>query len=169
MRRLRGGLDEATLARAGQAIRERVLALPEVASAGSVCCYVSVRREVPTRALLGDLGGRLCVPRVVDHEHMEARAWQEPLVPGVLGIPTSDGPVVHAIDVVLCPGLAFDPRGNRLGYGAGYYDRFLNAHPSAVCVGLCLDEALLDEVPAGPHDHPMAVVITPTRTIRAGG
>lgn len=168
MRALRGSLDLEELERRGAAVQERVLALPQVEAARSILCFVSVRREIPTRGLLTALASRLSVPRVVDAERMEARAWQEPLVPGVLGIPTSDGPVVRSIDLVLCPGLAFDPHGNRLGYGAGYYDRFLNAHPAALCVGLCLDEALLDQVPATEHDHPMAIVVTPTRTLYCG-
>ena len=171
MRALRAGLDPGALARGGRAVAERVLELPELRG-GPVLCYVSVRRELPTDALvrlLLDRGVPVAVPRVVDGERMEARRWAEPLVPGPLGIPTSDGPSVdEQVAVALCPGLAFDRRGARLGYGKGFYDRWLGAHPSVLPIGLCLDEALLDEVPADVHDRRMAIVVTPTRVIRCG-
>jgi 5-formyltetrahydrofolate cyclo-ligase len=100
---------------------------------------------------------------------MEARLLVEPLVVGVLGIPTSDGPLVDGVRVAICPGLAFDRRGFRLGYGGGYYDRWLAAHPGVIAIGACHEDALLDEVPADPHDHPMALVVTPGEVVRPGG
>ena len=72
------------------------------------------------------------------------------------------------IDIMFVPGLAFDKHGMRLGYGAGYYDAWLaqgaGSHP--LLVGICFDEQLVGHVPAESHDHPVAVVVTPTRTLR---
>lgn len=164
-RRLARSMDE--IAADGVAISERVAALPALRAPTTVCCYVSVRRELPTAPLLARLraeGHTVAVPRVMTQEDMEARLLVEPLVRGVLDIPTSDGPVVEPT-VVLCPGLAFDVRGTRLGYGAGYYDRWLAAHPGAVPIGLCFDDALLPEVPRAAHDRRMALVVTPQRVI----
>lgn len=169
MRAVRAGMTPEGLRDAGEAVAARLAALPELAGDGPVMCYLSVRRELPTGAVLSALRARgvvLAVPRVIDATRMEARLWVEPLVPGVLGIPTSDGPPVHGATAAICPGLAFDPTGARLGYGAGYYDRWLAENPSAVPIGVCVDEALLDEVPCGLHDHRMALVVTPTRTLR---
>jgi 8-oxo-dGTP diphosphatase len=168
MKQLRASLDPHALAEAGAAVARRVLELPVLASPTRVCCYVSVRRELPTGELLSELRARghtLSVPRVIDREHMEARLWQEPLVPAVLGIPTSDGPLVPDVAVAICPGLAFDRRGGRLGYGAGHYDRWLRSVPGIVPVGVVLDEALLDELPTLEHDVQMAFVVTPRETI----
>jgi 8-oxo-dGTP diphosphatase len=168
MKQLRASLDPQALAEAGAAVTRRVLELPMLASPTAVCCYVSVRRELPTGELLSELRARghtLSVPRVVDRDHMEARLWQEPLVPAVLGIPTSDGPVVPDVAVAICPGLAFDRHGGRLGYGAGHYDRWLRSVPGIVPVGVVLDEGLFDQLPTLEHDVHMAYVITPTSTL----
>lgn len=79
----------------------------------------------------------------------------------------------EAIDVMLIPGLAFDERGMRLGYGAGYYDTWLAKVPDGTApgkrpllIGICFDEQLVPRVPAEPHDHPVGLVVTPTRTLR---
>ena len=68
------------------------------------------------------------------------------------------------IDLVVVPGLAFDAGGGRLGFGAGYYDRFL-AEVSAPKVGLVYRALLLDEVPQEDHDIAMDIVITEEQTI----
>jgi 5-formyltetrahydrofolate cyclo-ligase len=65
------------------------------------------------------------------------------------------------IDLVLVPGVAFDRWGNRLGYGAGFYDRlFLRLLPSALRVACVHDALLVDRVPAEPHDAPVDLLIT---------
>jgi 5-formyltetrahydrofolate cyclo-ligase len=65
------------------------------------------------------------------------------------------------IDLVLVPGVAFDRWGNRLGYGAGFYDRlFLRLLPSALRVACVHDALLVDRVPAEPHDVPVDLLIT---------
>lgn len=167
MRAARGRLAPAEIARAGLEVVEPIATLPALRAPTVVCCYVSVRRELPTGPLIERLradGHQIAVPRVVGPEEMEARLLVEPMVSGVLGIPTSDGPVVEP-SVVVCPGLAFDVRGTRLGYGAGYYDRWLASRPDVVSVGVCYDEALLPEVPRAPHDRRMSLVATPTRLV----
>jgi 5-formyltetrahydrofolate cyclo-ligase len=172
LRQIRGALSPDRLEAAAIAITARVLALPELASPATASCYVSIRREVPTRGLIDALrlaGHRVAVPRVDSPGILSLREFALPLVPDLLGIASSDGLPVDddAIDVALCPGLGFDARGGRLGYGGGYYDRWL-AGPGAraVPVGVALDEAIVDAVPAGPDDRPMAIVVTPTRTLR---
>src|SRR5262245_17367315 len=143
MRQVRSALTDQALERAGDAVSERILTLPPLAAPTAVGCYLSVRRELPTGGLIARLrasGHEIAVPRVIDRGRMEFRVLEEPLEPGTLGIPTSRGPrIVPA--VLVCPGLAFDPRGGRLGYGAGHYDRWLADHPDAVTVGVCVDEA----------------------------
>lgn len=68
------------------------------------------------------------------------------------------------IEMVVVPAVAYDARGNRLGRGKGFYDRFLASTP-AVKVGVGYDFQLLDEIPAEPHDVPMDIVITQKSTI----
>ena len=68
------------------------------------------------------------------------------------------------IDVVLVPGLAFDPLGNRLGRGRGYYDRFLRRLPAgALTIGLALDTMIRNQIPYGENDYPVKMVVTEIR------
>ncbi len=63
------------------------------------------------------------------------------------------------IDVMICPGLAFDKSGHRMGYGGGYYDRYLKDLP-CYKVGLCFSELLLEDIPFCEHDVMMDLVVT---------
>ena len=64
------------------------------------------------------------------------------------------------IDLIIIPGLAFDPAANRLGRGAGYYDRFLASCPATPTLGVCFACQLLPQIPTEPHDIPMQSLIT---------
>jgi 5-formyltetrahydrofolate cyclo-ligase len=75
--------------------------------------------------------------------------------------PTGTAVEPTSIDVVVVPGLAFDRRGRRLGYGRGYYDRFLTSlAPHAVTIGVAFDLQVVDEVPHESHDVALDLVIT---------
>lgn len=66
-----------------------------------------------------------------------------------------------APDVIVMPGVAFDMKGNRLGYGKGWYDRFAKRlRPNAIHVGLAFDAQVVDELPLQEHDIPIDVLIT---------
>ncbi len=80
--------------------------------------------------------------------------------------PAADLPVVNptVLDLVLVPGVAFDRRGGRMGFGGGYYDRFLPTTP-ALRVGVTYDCCLIDELPCSEYDRRMDWVVTPTQKI----
>jgi 5,10-methenyltetrahydrofolate synthetase len=169
LRQLRAALEPAALERAGDAVAARLLALPEMQAVHAAGVYLAVRKEIPTHAIVRQLVARgvtVAVPRVVAGARMELRAYREPLSKDRLVIPTSDGPAIAHVDVLVCPGLAFDVHGARLGYGGGTFDRWLAEHPATLAIGVCLDEAVLSELPHETHDHPMGAVVTPTRTLR---
>lgn len=65
-----------------------------------------------------------------------------------------------SIDIIFVPGLAFDKQGTRLGYGAGYYDRFLSQNPSSLKIGVCYHEAFLESIPKEDHDIAMDFVLS---------
>ena len=69
------------------------------------------------------------------------------------------------IDLVLVPGIVFDKEGHRIGYGFGYYDKFLKKVPKAVKVGLAFDFQIVDRIPAEEHDVPVDFIITEKRII----
>lgn len=94
---------------------------------------------------------------------LEFRRWSgaPPALVDECGIATSDGAVVVP-DVVVVPCVGFTAAGHRLGSGAGYFDRYLAAHPHVVAVGVAWDQAELDRASfaAEPHDIPLALIVT---------
>jgi|TARA_B100001964_G_scaffold244538_1_gene326448 5-formyltetrahydrofolate cyclo-ligase len=69
------------------------------------------------------------------------------------------------IDVILVPGIAFDATGGRLGRGGGFYDRYLDISRPPIVIGIAFDQQILECVHCEPHDQPMTVIVTPTRTL----
>ena len=62
--------------------------------------------------------------------------------------------------MIIVPGVAFDPTGNRMGRGRGFYDRLLKSTPNAIKVGVAYDFQMLDTLPVEPHDVKMDLIIT---------
>ena len=94
---------------------------------------------------------------------MDFRLWDgaSPALQDECGIPTADGAVVVP-EVVLVPCVGFSPQGWRLGYGGGYFDRYLAAHPEVTAIGVSWSIGQLQEnvINPQPHDRPLIAVIT---------
>ncbi len=154
-------------------IVERVLALPEVGAAGSVMAFWSFGSEVQTLALIERLHGsgtRVVLPRVVEGE-LEAVAYApgDPVTAASFGAMEPAGPEVvpaEEVDLVIVPGVAFDRRGGRVGYGGGFYDRLFSKAPSVRAVAVAFALQLVDEVPQGGSDSPVDVIVTEDEVIR---
>ncbi|MEY2582801.1 MAG: 5-formyltetrahydrofolate cyclo-ligase [Ilumatobacteraceae bacterium] len=141
----------------------KVAELPEYVRANSVMAFVGFSGEPDTDPLLARLGldgKRLLLPRVeatgivpVDGD------W--PLVASKFGVQEPTGPAVDVseIDLVIVPGLAFTLDGDRIGYGQGYYDRFLPT-VRAPSVGVCFIDQLVDLMPLTEHDVRVDMVIS---------
>ena len=138
-------------------------------SAQLLFTYVSTEREVDTRQIIMDAlsaGKRVAVPRILPQtEQMEfclIDGLQE-LTVGAMGILEPKQGIQIATDfhnsICLVPALCFDKKGHRLGYGKGYYDRFLNEY-SAKTVGLCFSSNLLDAVPQDEFDISVKIIVT---------
>jgi 5-formyltetrahydrofolate cyclo-ligase len=87
---------------------------------------------------------------------------------GRYGIPMPNEPVRTdcAPDVVVLPCLAVDEAGNRLGYGSGWYDKFLSTHPEALRIGIAYNQFVLDDLPHNEHDQKLDMIVTETQVIR---
>ena len=177
---VRMGLDRGQVEVSGQAILERVLSLEAYRRAKLVHTYVSSKEnEVDTRALICtclNQGKRVAVPVVMPGTKTLAHALidgLDQLVVGPWGLAQPDPaaatwlPAEARIDLVVVPGLAFDRRGHRIGWGGGYYDRFL-AQVQTVKIGLCYDELVLDCIPGEPHDVPVDLVVAETAIYQGG-
>jgi 5-formyltetrahydrofolate cyclo-ligase len=132
--------------------------------------FFPIRSEADIRPLMHRLkgrGARLCVPAIVDKQTIVFREVEDgiPLVDTGFG---TSGPGPHAAeldpDVMLVPLSAFDRRGHRIGYGAGYYDRAISrlrdkGHVPRL-IGIAFDCQEVDAVPEEPHDVALDAVLT---------
>ncbi len=159
-------------------IVERACELPEFAKAAVVLIYLPTEREVDTVALAKacwQAGKKVLVPKVnIADRHMialECNSLHAGLAPGSYGIlePTEgEAHPIEQIDLIIVPGLAFDRAGNRLGQGAGFYDRFLSSPGMrATTAAVAFDEQILDNVPTNDTDWPIDIVVTDKEVIHA--
>ena len=174
---LRDALPPRAHAQASHAIAERIAALPSLAAATTILATLPFRSEWDTHPLIGAWLARgitVAVPRVDRDARMlvlhAIGDLSTQVVSGAMGLPEprADLPVVaaDAVDWVLVPGVAFDARGRRLGYGGGYYDRLLPAITvHAPRVAGAFDLQVVDDVPTATHDLCVDCIVTERRTL----
>jgi 5-formyltetrahydrofolate cyclo-ligase len=149
-------------------VARNVLALPAIVEATTVMAFSSFGSEVDTGPIIERLaraGRRVALPRVEGRVIVPvAYRSGDPVKPSSFGaVEPAEGEAIAPgeIDVVIVPGLAFDRSGHRVGYGRGFYDRFLGRlGPDAHTVGVCFSIQLVDEVPHGRGDRPVELVVT---------
>lgn len=152
-----------------QSMFQTLLDLPQTARARTISLFWGVTGLEPdTSRLIPELlklDKRVCLPRIIPDFGMELRLYTPgcPMAPASFGIrePTIECPLVprEQVDLVVVPALCYDRQGFRLGYGGGYYDRWL-ADYAGPTVGMCRQAVLLDCVPREDHDKPVQTVIT---------
>jgi 5-formyltetrahydrofolate cyclo-ligase len=157
IRAIRDSLNDETRAAKSAAITERVISLEEYRVADAIMAYVAFGSEVdpePAMRLAAAEGKRIMIPDFfglleltgVYASHAEA----------------SD------IDLLLVPGIAFDKRGYRLGYGGGWYDRLAPKLIASVkMVGIAFEEQIVREIPNEPHDLLLDLILTDSRVIKS--
>jgi 5-formyltetrahydrofolate cyclo-ligase len=162
---VRRALPRDVVAAASERIVRALRTLPELAGKRAVLLYAADPDEVDLDALIASApdGCRVLLPRVEDGEVVAVRhAPDAPLAVGHRGIREPVGAPVDlaTVDAVVVPGVAFGPTGERLGRGAGMYDRLLPRLTGAVRVGVCLERFVRDDLPVEPHDVHVDVVVT---------
>lgn len=176
---LRDGINSDDLALKSKLISEKIMAFKEIETARNIFTYVNFRSEVITIPLINELMSKskvISVPKTYTKENrMEAihiSDLSEDLVPGYCGILEPRPDILQTnitepqnIDVVILPGSVFDERGGRMGYGGGYYDRFVEKIPFAVRIGLAFEEQIVAEAPLQPHDELLDYIVTEKRII----
>lgn len=178
MRAFRRTIEPDEKANGAQLLADRLISLNGVADAPSVLAYRASSEEIsldPIVALLRERGVRVLFPRVAEGRSLVLHevSGDEDFEPGAFGIlePRASTPIADIADVraVFVPGLAFDTRGGRLGYGGGYYDTLLpRIDADCLVIGVCFDEQVQGDVPREPHDVLVDLVVTPNRTITTG-
>jgi 5-formyltetrahydrofolate cyclo-ligase len=180
-------IDAETIATASREACSRLITLPAFATASQIMLYMPLGHELDPALIAFEcerLSKGLWLPRtnwelrqmsVAKAPSPSTQAPNSSLITTRHGLrepyPAAATADPVTLDLILVPGLAFDPRGGRLGRGAGFYDRFLadlrHAGGKASFVALALDEQILESVPMDRHDVFMDLIVTPTRTLEA--
>jgi 5-formyltetrahydrofolate cyclo-ligase len=166
--------------RYSQLITKRAIGLEQFAIADTFFIYVNFRSEVETRALIVQilaLGKKVVVPVTLVREKALLPVCindpEQELAPGycsiqepIIDIRESKLVSPETIDIIFLPGSVFDQQGGRIGYGGGYYDRFLSAQaPQALRVGLAYELQMVDRALLQEHDELMDLILTEKRTV----
>ena len=152
-------------------IFNNLLSLPCFINAETVMIYISAFNEPDTSTIikyLRDNGKKIVVPISNTNDYTITPSYlprSDKLKRGAYGIPEPVSCVkadINDIDAALIPGVAFDAMGGRMGFGKGYYDRFLERF-SGTKIGICYDFQIFDRIPVLPHDVSMDIIITEKR------
>lgn len=147
-------------------IYEKVVTHPFFLEADAIYCYVDYRREVGTRAIIEHAwktGKKVAAPKVngdwMEFYYMESFA---DLTEGFKGIlePKHKQLACDENVLVIMPGAAFDAKCNRIGYGKGYYDKFLSTHPHYKTLAIAFELQMVDTIPADAYDVCPNIIIT---------
>lgn len=176
MVKLRSQMDEKEYELSGEAIFQRVMALPEYRRCRTLLCYASCHKEADTMRIMEAAlksGRTVALPRVTGPMKMKfLRIYSlDDLSPGFMGIlePRDSCREEIAEGLMIVPGTAFDRQMHRMGYGGGYYDAWLERHGMSVTAcGLAYDFQMLPAIPCETHDRSMDLVVTPMMTFRRG-
>lgn len=160
-------LTDSQILDASARLAQRVYSHPAYQSAKSIYCYLAFNQEVQTLPILMQAqrdGKRVAVPKIYGREMRFL--WLDDLAavaPSSYGIPEpiADEPIADDDEaLIIMPGLAFDAMGHRCGYGGGYYDKYLAAHPSHTLLALCFDFQMYAQLDVDAHDIPVDYVLS---------
>lgn len=150
-------------------IYEKFVTSESFQKAKVVMSYMSFKNEVDTHKINEAVitsGKKLILPRIKDKENIEAVEYSGNFQKGSMGIIEPVGePYEKEIDLIIVPGIAFDREGNRIGFGRGYYDRFLEKYPKVQRVSLVYDFQLVESIPAEEHDKKIKLLFTKNNII----
>jgi len=169
----RAALDPIDRADKNRLILANLASIPELMSAQNIFCFISVGTEVDTHPLIDWLvqqGKHIAVPRIITGNEMIAvrfDGWSD-VDSGILGIPApySTSEFTAELGVCITPGLGFTLSGQRLGYGLGYYDKWLARHQVRLKLAVCYECQLVEELPVDHYDIPVDMLVTENRIIR---
>lgn len=157
-------------------ILQKLTALREYKESTLLFCYVDFRKEASTSEFIRQslaMGKRVAVPIVENFNRSDTRmlaseifSVEDDLEKGIYGILEPKKALIkiiepEAFDLVVVPGVVFDTNKNRIGYGAGYYDRFLKlVRPDCRKIGICFDLQLVKKIPSEAFDIALDMIIS---------
>lgn len=172
MKQKRNTLNEEERIEAAEGCLQQLRQVPGYEQVSWMYCYMSYLSELDTRRMIEIFlkeGKRVAVPKVQETEmdFYEISALSD-CVNGAFGIlePTGDNEPITEAGWILMPGLAFDLQGNRLGYGGGFYDKYLEKQDNLVKIALAYDFQVIPTVSAEIFDQPVDYIVTPERIFK---
>lgn len=179
IREKKAALSPQMIAACSAAVAERIAAQPFYREAPVLYAYLAYNEELRTDALIRRAwadGKRVAVPKVLSPGEMEFYCISslDAVAPGYCGIPEPPGPPAPAADddniLLLMPGLAYDRAHHRIGYGGGFYDRYIararTRGARILTVAPAYDFQILGSIPAEAHDLPADVIVTADELLR---
>ncbi|WDV46972.1 5-formyltetrahydrofolate cyclo-ligase [Clostridiaceae bacterium M8S5] len=156
-------------------IKNTLINMDIIKSSKTIMLYLSFGNEVDTFELLDwclENGKNVVVPYCIEENNKMVPCKitsRNDLERSPLGFlqPKEEliDDITYDIDVVIVPGVAFDIKGNRIGFGGGYYDRFLSSHSKVTTIALCHDYQLIKEVQKDKFDIPMNNIVTEKKKV----
>lgn len=166
IRQRKRAMTEAQIQEKSQRLMELFCASDAYCKASAIYAYLPYNQEVRTVPMVQQAwadGKRVAVPKIYGEEMKFLWITDMSQVDtGYCGIPEpiADEPIADDPNaLVLMPGMAFDPQGHRIGYGGGFYDRFLEQEPNHPTLALCYDFQMLPHLDTEEHDIPVDSVI----------
>ena len=168
----RNSLSEQEVKSKSEIIKNSIFSMREFKDSKVVMFYVSFNSEVDTHEMIKEAlkSKRIAVPKVVEKEMQPSL-----LIDFDQMIPFGKFDILEPIELlkielknislIIIPGIAFDRKGHRIGYGYGYYDKFLRKIPKAVKIGIAFDFQIADKIPNEVHDVPLDIIVTEKEVI----
>jgi len=163
--KLRNSLDPTMKTIYDEIIFQSVIRLEEYQSAAAIYCYIDFKNEVSTEKIIAHAFSqqkKVAVPKI-DAGKMNfyyIKSFDD-LTPGYYNImePATDQ-IADEHGFMILPGVAFDKQGHRIGYGGGFYDKYLSAHRDLYKAAIAYDFQILDSITFEPHDIPIDILIS---------
>lgn len=169
----RAACDRVEMTTLEETIRRHIAASLLYQQSCCIAMYFPVRHEIDLLPLWQGNEKNVVFPRIEDQKLVFCQARDlNDFVPGGYGIPEPTQPesiCIADIDLMLVPGLVFDRKGYRLGYGKGYYDRVLHDYPGIMTMGVCLDEFFIQALPRESWDVRVRYVATQSGIYKTEG
>lgn len=169
-------LDKSQVEKLSSEIQSNVLQWDKFINASTIMIYSNYKNEVITKRIIEDcfiMNKRVVLPKSLKESHdilpCIVKSFEE-LIPGVYGIFEPDGRNAiekRKIELVIVPGVAFDMNGDRIGHGAGYYDRFLNGY-EGIKAGICYAFQIVENAWPNEMDIKMDYLITEMGITKTG-
>lgn len=166
VREKKRAMSEADILRRSEWLGKLLRQQEEYRQADTIYGYLPFNQEVRLLPILEQAmkeGKRVAVPKILGNEMIFVYIEDFSRIQtgrGGVPEPVADGPIARVENaLVILPGLVFDQRGNRIGYGGGYYDRFLTRESNHPTIALCYDFQVVAHLEADPHDVPAGKIL----------